>query len=74
MTLMFVIIKKTNLRFKKLKAKRNPTLKNNIKPNKTLIDIQKKCPSKFKLRFSRVVIPIVVFVEPSYRRNIGNQE
>lgn len=51
----------------------NPMLKNNMNPNKTLIDIQKKYPSKFKLRFSRIVIPIVVFVEPSYRRKINDQ-
>lgn len=51
----------------------NPMLKNNMKPDKTVIDIQKKCPSKFKLRFSRVVIPIGTSEEPSYRRKIGNQ-
>lgn len=36
------IVTKTDLRFKKLKAKVNPTLKSNVNPDKAATEIQNK--------------------------------
>lgn len=54
------------LPFKKLKAKMNPRLKNNINPNKEPRDIQKKYPLKSSPRSMRARCPIVVFMDNIY--------